>query len=129
MLSNNQSNLINYCLKKVKNEYIRGTLKVVEVSKKIQESRLRWHGHLRTRDGDKGKPCKWKCRETEEEDDCKRRSQGKKIKSKEGQKQEKELRPNNCIKVFLRENSIVYALYIFLQDVSKLMESVFGHQM
>ncbi|XP_063590454.1 uncharacterized protein LOC134767383 [Penaeus indicus] len=36
----------------IRNEYIRGTVKVVEVSKKIQESRLRWFGHLRRRVGE-----------------------------------------------------------------------------
>ena len=37
---------------RIRNEYIRGTLKVLEVSKKIQEARMRWYGHLRRRDGD-----------------------------------------------------------------------------
>ena len=37
---------------KIRNEYIRGTVKVVEVSRKIQESRLRWFGHLRRRVGE-----------------------------------------------------------------------------
>ena len=36
-------------LDRVRNDYIRGTLKVVEVSKKIQEARLRWYGHLKRR--------------------------------------------------------------------------------
>ena len=31
-------------------QYIRGSLKVVEASKKIQEGRLRWYGHLLRRD-------------------------------------------------------------------------------
>ena len=31
---------------RVRNEYIRGSLKVAEVSKKIQEARLRWYGHV-----------------------------------------------------------------------------------
>ena len=34
---------------KVKNEYIRGSLKVIEVSRKVQEPRLRWYGHLKRR--------------------------------------------------------------------------------
>ena len=34
---------------RVRNKYIRGTLKVVEVSKKVQEGRLRWYGHLMRR--------------------------------------------------------------------------------
>ena len=34
------------------NENIIGTVKVFEISKKIQESRLRWYGHLRRRDGE-----------------------------------------------------------------------------
>ena len=37
---------------RIRNEYIRGTVKVVEVSKKIQESRMRWYGHLKRRDGE-----------------------------------------------------------------------------
>ena len=36
----------------IRNEYIRGTVKVTEISKKIQESRLRWYGHLRRRVGE-----------------------------------------------------------------------------
>ena len=35
---------------RIRNEYIRGSLKVVEASKKIQEGRLRWYGHLLRRD-------------------------------------------------------------------------------
>jgi len=34
---------------KVKNEYIRGSLKVIEVSRKIQNARLHWYGHLKRR--------------------------------------------------------------------------------
>ena len=37
---------------RIRNEYIRGIVKVVEVSKKIQESRMRWYGHLKRRDGE-----------------------------------------------------------------------------
>ena len=36
----------------MRNEYIRGTVKVTEASKKIQEARLRWYGHVRRRDDD-----------------------------------------------------------------------------
>ena len=32
------------------NTRIRGTVKVEEVSKKVQEERLRWYGHVLTRD-------------------------------------------------------------------------------
>ena len=32
---------------KMKNEYIRGSLKVIEVSRKVQEARLLWYGHLK----------------------------------------------------------------------------------
>ena len=32
------------------NTRIRGTVKVAEVSKKVQEARLRWYGHVLTRD-------------------------------------------------------------------------------
>ena len=31
---------------RIRNEYIRGSLKVTEVSKKVQEARLRWYGHV-----------------------------------------------------------------------------------
>ena len=31
---------------RVRNDYIRGSTKVVEISKKMQEGRLRWYGHL-----------------------------------------------------------------------------------
>ena len=34
----------------MRNEYIRGTVKVVEASKKVQGSRLRWYGHVMRRD-------------------------------------------------------------------------------
>ena len=34
----------------IRNEYIRGSTKVTEISKKIQEGRLRWYGHLLRRD-------------------------------------------------------------------------------
>ena len=37
---------------RIKNDYIRGTAKVVEISKKIQEARLRWFGHLKRRVGE-----------------------------------------------------------------------------
>ncbi|XP_037789460.1 uncharacterized protein LOC119584914 [Penaeus monodon] len=36
----------------VRNNYIRGSLKVTEISKNVQESRLRWHGHLLRRNED-----------------------------------------------------------------------------
>ena len=35
---------------RIRNEYIRGTLKVTELSKKMQERRLNWHGHVLRRD-------------------------------------------------------------------------------
>ena len=31
---------------RVKNEHVRGSVKVSEVSRKVQEARLRWYGHL-----------------------------------------------------------------------------------
>ena len=34
---------------RIRNEYIRGNVKVVEASKKIQEYRMRWYGHLKGR--------------------------------------------------------------------------------
>ena len=39
-------------LDRIRNTYIRGTVKVVEVSKKVQEARLRWYGHLKRRVGE-----------------------------------------------------------------------------
>lgn len=38
-------------LDKIRNERIRGTVKVVEASKKVQERRLQWYGHIKRRDG------------------------------------------------------------------------------
>ena len=35
---------------RIRNEYIRGTTKVTEITNKIQEARLRWYGHVRRRD-------------------------------------------------------------------------------
>ena len=35
---------------RVRNEYIRGSLKVTDISKKIQEARLRWYGHIMRRE-------------------------------------------------------------------------------
>lgn len=37
---------------RIRNDYIRGSTKVVEISKKMQEGRLRWYGHLLRRDED-----------------------------------------------------------------------------
>ena len=37
---------------RIKNDYVRGTTKVVEVSKKAQEGRLRWYGHILRREED-----------------------------------------------------------------------------
>ena len=37
---------------RIRNEYMRATVKVTEISKKIQESRLGWYGHLRRRAGE-----------------------------------------------------------------------------
>jgi len=36
----------------IRNNYIRGSLKVTEISKNVQESRLRWYGHLLRRNED-----------------------------------------------------------------------------
>ena len=48
-------------LDRIRNERIRGTTKVGEISKKVQESRLKWYGHEKKRrmrrqesDGDGG---------------------------------------------------------------------------
>ncbi|XP_066986831.1 uncharacterized protein [Macrobrachium rosenbergii] len=35
---------------RIRNEYIRGSTKVVEISKKLQEERLRWYRHLLRRE-------------------------------------------------------------------------------
>ena len=35
---------------RVRNEYIRGSLKVTPISNKIKENRLRWYGHLKRRE-------------------------------------------------------------------------------
>ena len=35
---------------RIRNDYIRGSTKVVEISKKVQEGRLRWYGHLLRRE-------------------------------------------------------------------------------
>ena len=37
---------------KIRNELVRGTVKVTEVSRKVQEKRLQWYGHIMRRDGD-----------------------------------------------------------------------------
>ena len=34
---------------RIRNERIRGTTKVGEISKKVQESRLKWYGHVSRR--------------------------------------------------------------------------------
>lgn len=35
---------------RVRNEQVRGTVKVTEASKTVQEARVRWYGHLRKRE-------------------------------------------------------------------------------
>ena len=37
-------------LYKIRNERIRGTTKVGEIAKKVQERRLRWYGHVMRRE-------------------------------------------------------------------------------
>ena len=37
---------------RIRNERIRGTVKVIEISKKVQERRLQWYGHVMRRDED-----------------------------------------------------------------------------
>ena len=39
-------------LDRIRNERIRGTTKVGEISKKVQESRLKWYGHVLRRESD-----------------------------------------------------------------------------
>ena len=36
---------------KIRNEYIHGTVKVGQISKKVRESRMRWYGHVKRRKG------------------------------------------------------------------------------
>ena len=58
-------------LDRIRNERIRGTTKVGEISKKVQESRLKWYGHvLRREDEYVGKSVmRWRCRGKEGEED------------------------------------------------------------
>ena len=51
-------------LDRIRNERIRGTTKVGEISKKVKESRLKWYGHvLRREDEYVGKRVmRWRCR-------------------------------------------------------------------
>ena len=37
---------------KIRNEFIRGTLKVDRIGQKVRQSRLRWYGHVKRRDED-----------------------------------------------------------------------------
>ena len=37
-------------LDRIRNERFRGTTKVGEISKKVKESRLKWHGHVLRRE-------------------------------------------------------------------------------
>ena len=37
---------------KIRNELVRGTTKVAEISRKVQEKRLQWFGHVMRRDED-----------------------------------------------------------------------------
>ena len=37
---------------RIKNDFIRGTVKVTEISKKLQERRLQWFGHVMRREED-----------------------------------------------------------------------------
>ena len=35
---------------RIKNEHVRGTVKVGQISRKVRESRLRWYGHVKRRE-------------------------------------------------------------------------------
>ena len=35
---------------RIRNEYIRGSMKVKAISQKVKESRLRWYGHVKRRE-------------------------------------------------------------------------------
>ena len=41
---------------RVKNEHVRGSVKVSEASRKVQEARLRWYGHLLRRNDEQHVP-------------------------------------------------------------------------
>ena len=57
-------------LDRIRNERIRGTTKVGEISKKVQESRLKWYGHVLTREDEYvGKRVVGMCRGKEGEED------------------------------------------------------------
>ena len=57
---------------RIRNERIRGTTKVGEISKKVQESRLKWYGYVSGREDEYvGKIViwGWRCRGKEGEED------------------------------------------------------------
>ena len=58
-------------LDRIMNERIRGTTKVTEISKKVQESRLKWYGHMlrRTYEYVGKRLMGWRCRRKEGEAD------------------------------------------------------------
>ena len=56
---------------KIRNEKIRGTTKVVEISKKMQERRLQWYGHLMRRDRE------YVCRRVMSMEVCGKRGRGR----------------------------------------------------
>ena len=37
---------------KVRNEHVRGTLKIAPISNKVKENRLRWYGHIKRREAE-----------------------------------------------------------------------------
>ena len=49
-------------LDKIRNEIIRGTTKVGEITKKFQERRLKWYEHVMIRDEHFVGRRRWKCR-------------------------------------------------------------------
>ena len=62
-------------LDRIRNERIRGTTEVGEISKKVQESRLKWYGHVLRREDEcvgkrvMGMDDHWRCRGKEGEED------------------------------------------------------------
>ena len=59
---------------KVRNNFIRGTTKIAEVTKKVQERRMQWFGHIKRREekyvgrkilryGSGGKKATWQAKE------------------------------------------------------------------
>ena len=53
----------------IPNTRIRGTVKVAELSRKVQEARLRWYGHILRRDEEGVERRTWRCSDVGGEED------------------------------------------------------------